>query len=91
MNSLGYRELLAYVGGERRWDDTVTAIKKATCHLAKRQLTWFRKMTHVRWFNLSTMDEQTAVAALMQHLQAELEGRGGRESSASNVDTGAAR
>jgi tRNA dimethylallyltransferase len=90
MHSLGYRELLAYVEGEMRWDDTVTAIKKATCHLAKRQLTWFRKMAHVRWFNLSSMDEQTAVAALMQHLRAELEGRGGRERSASNVDAGAA-
>lgn len=87
MNSLGYRELLAYVEGEMGWDETVAAIKKTTCHLAKRQLTWFRKMAHVRWFNLSTMDEQTAVATLMQHLRAVL---AGRESSASHVDAGVA-
>ena len=72
MNSLGYRELLAYMAGEMGWHETVAAIKKATCHLAKRQLTWFRKMAHVHWFNLSAMDEQTAVTTLVQHLQAGL-------------------
>ena len=68
------------------WDETVAAIKKATCHLAKRQLTWFRKMAHVRWFNLSTMDEQRAVATLVQPLQAVLEDRKGGEGGAQNVD-----
>ena len=71
MNSLGYRELLAYMAGEMQWDETVAAIKKATCHLAKRQLTWFRKMPRLHWFNLSTCDEQTAVSTIVQ-LQAVL-------------------
>ena len=87
MNSLGYRELLAYVAGEVGWDETVAAIKKATCHLAKRQLTWFRKMAHVHWFNLSAMDEQTAVTNLVQYLLTGLEERQGRESGTQNVDT----
>ena len=87
MNSLGYREILAYVGGEMDWDETVAAIKKATYHLAKRQLTWFRKMTHVHWLNLSTMDEQRAVATLVQHLQAVLEDRERWVNGAQNVDT----
>jgi tRNA dimethylallyltransferase len=86
MNSLGYRELLAYLAGEMDWDETVSSIKKATCHLAKRQLTWFRKMTHVHWFNLSTMDEQRAAVTLIQHLQAVLQGRQSRASGAPNVD-----
>jgi tRNA dimethylallyltransferase len=85
MNSLGYRELLAYVAGEMSWDETVAAIKKATCHLAKRQLTWFCKMANVQWFNLSAMDEPTAVALLIKHLQARLEEKKGRESGAQNV------
>jgi tRNA dimethylallyltransferase len=86
MNSLGYRELLAYLAGEMGWEETVAAIKKATCHLAKRQLTWFRKMAHVYWCNLSAMDERIAVAMLVQHLQAVLEGREGLESGAQNAD-----
>ena len=56
------------------------------CHLAKRQLTWFRKMAHVHWFNLSAMDEQRAIATLIQHLQAVLDERKGGESGAQNVD-----
>jgi tRNA dimethylallyltransferase len=75
MHSLGYRELLAYVAGEMAWHETVTAIKKATWHLAKRQLTWFRKMPRLHWFNLSACDEQTAVATIIRHLQSVLEGR----------------
>jgi tRNA dimethylallyltransferase len=74
MQSLGYRELLAYVAGEMAWHETVTAIKKATWHLAKRQLTWFRKMPRLHWFNLSAYDEQTAVAAIVRHLQYSLQG-----------------
>jgi len=86
MNSLGYRELLAYIAGEMDWDEAVARIKKATCHLAKRQLTWFRKMTHVHWFNLSTMDEQRTAATLIQHLQTVLEVRERWASGAPNVD-----
>jgi hypothetical protein len=43
-------------------------------------------MTHVHWFNLSTMDEQRAAATLIQHLQAVLQERQSRASGAPNVD-----
>jgi tRNA dimethylallyltransferase len=68
------------------WDETVAAIKRATYHLAKRQLTWFRKMTHVHWFNLSTMDERRAADTLVRHLQAVLADRESRVSGTQNVD-----
>jgi tRNA dimethylallyltransferase len=87
MNSLGYRELLAYVAGEMGWDETVAAIKTATCRLAKRQLTWFRKMAHVYWVNLSAMDDQTAVATLVQYLRAVLDEREDWEGGAQNLKT----
>jgi tRNA A37 N6-isopentenylltransferase MiaA len=74
------------MAGETGWDETVAAITKATCHLAKRQLTWFRKMAHVHWFNLSVLDERTAVATLVQHLQAALDERKGWESGVQSVD-----
>ncbi|MBM3223822.1 MAG: tRNA (adenosine(37)-N6)-dimethylallyltransferase MiaA [Candidatus Tectomicrobia bacterium] len=74
MHSLGYRELLAYLAGTMSWPETVTAIKQATCQLAKRQLTWFRKMPHLHWINLSTMPEPTAVSLIVQRLQAGLVG-----------------
>jgi tRNA dimethylallyltransferase len=68
MNSLGYRELLAYVAGEAGWCDTVAAIKQATRHLAKRQLTWFRKMPHLEWFEISGVEEDAAVPHILARL-----------------------
>lgn len=72
LQSLGYRELLAYLAGELAWPETVCRIQHATWQLAKRQLTWFRKMPALHWVNLSTMDDHMVVPMLLQHLQAKL-------------------
>jgi tRNA dimethylallyltransferase len=69
LNSLGYRELLAYVEGHTPWEETLAAINKATRHLAKRQLTWLRKFPHLFWINLSILDENTAIACILKRLQ----------------------
>ena len=47
MQVLGYRQLLDYIQGKRTWPATVEEIKKETRNLAKRQLTWFRRMPRV--------------------------------------------
>ena len=69
MNSLGYRELLAYLDGQRSWPETRQAIVKATRQLAKRQLTWFRKLPHTTWLNLSGLAEEAAVAQILARLR----------------------
>jgi tRNA dimethylallyltransferase len=41
--ALGYRELMAFLEGQRSgWEETVAEIKTRTRQFAKRQLTWFR-------------------------------------------------
>jgi len=69
MNSLGYRELLAYVAGKADWPTTVARIQQATRRLAKRQLTWFRKFPGLRWLDLSGVDEHTAVRRIVDGLR----------------------
>lgn len=69
MDSLGYRELTAYLAGERDWPTTVAMIKQATRHLAKRQLTWFRKMPHFVWLNLSDLPDQEAIVHIVRQVQ----------------------
>jgi tRNA dimethylallyltransferase len=69
MNSLGYRELLAYLDGQLSWAETVHTIVKLTRQLAKRQLTWFRKLPHLSWLSLSGLDEPAAVAQILNRLQ----------------------
>lgn len=76
MNSLGYRELLAYVAGQTGWLDTVAEIKRATRRFAKRQLTWFRKFPHLDWLNLSSMQEEAAVAHILDRVQQPTSGQG---------------
>lgn len=68
MNSLGYRELLAYLDGQYSWPETVQAIVKSTRQLAKRQLTWFRKLPHVTWLNLSGLEESAAVTQILERV-----------------------
>jgi tRNA dimethylallyltransferase len=69
MNSLGYRALLAYLDGQSSWDEMRETINQATRQLAKRQLTWLRKLPSLSWVNLSTLDEDTAVAHILNRLQ----------------------
>ena len=69
MNSLGYRELLAYLDGQYSWPEMVQAIVKSTRRLAKRQLTWFRKLPHITWLNLSGLEEGAAVAQILERVQ----------------------
>ena len=68
MNSLGYRELLAYLEGRYNWPETVQAIVKSTRQLAKRQLTWFRKLPHITWLNLSGLEESAAAARILERV-----------------------
>jgi tRNA dimethylallyltransferase len=69
MNSLGYRELLTYLAGQATWTDTVMAIKRETRRFARRQLTWFRKLPHLHWLNLSTLAEETVITHILAILQ----------------------
>lgn len=50
MQSIGYAQLFAYFRGEISLQDAVEQIKKASRHLAKRQLTWFKREENIRWF-----------------------------------------
>lgn len=53
MQSLGYKELIPYIHGEISLEEAVELIKKRTRQFAKRQLTWFRHMEDIHWFDVS--------------------------------------
>ena len=52
MQGLGYKEILDYLDGRCTLDEAVYVLKRDTRHLAKRQLTWFKRERDVRWLNL---------------------------------------
>lgn len=51
LNTVGYKELFAYIDNELTLDDAIELIKKNTRNFAKRQLTWFRKDENTTWFS----------------------------------------
>ncbi len=68
---IGYRELRAHLSGELGLQETVQAIQQATRRYAKRQLTWFRKETGVRWFEGFGDDSETS-SRVLRYLEGQL-------------------
>lgn len=71
MQAIGYKEIAAALRGELSLEEAAAEIKKATRHFAKRQLTWFRKMPYICWYqsDRKTMEE------IMEDIYKELEGK----------------
>lgn len=54
LQSVGYREVVAYLRGEMRRDDLIDAIVTSTMQLAKKQQTWFKRDKAIVWRDIST-------------------------------------
>lgn len=52
LNSVGYKEIIAYLKNEITLETAISLIKRNTRRYAKRQLTWFRKDGRIHWFNI---------------------------------------
>ncbi|OYU96539.1 MAG: tRNA (adenosine(37)-N6)-dimethylallyltransferase MiaA [Bacteroidetes bacterium B1(2017)] len=51
LQTVGYNELFAHFAGEHSLERAVELIKQHTRNYAKRQLTWFKADTEIKWFN----------------------------------------
>lgn len=49
MQAIGYKELAAHLRGECSLDEAVQRIKRGTRRYAKRQMTWLRRNSEIRW------------------------------------------
>jgi tRNA dimethylallyltransferase len=54
LQTVGYRELFAYLDGTVTLEEAVEAIKINTRRFAKRQLTWFKRTEAAHWFDYQT-------------------------------------
>ena len=50
LKTVGYREFFDYFDGRIGYDEAVELIKRNSRRYAKRQLTWFRRDSEIRWF-----------------------------------------
>ena len=56
--AIGYKEILPYLAGEISLADAVESLKTATRRYAKRQLTWFRAKSYVRWYPAAELPKE---------------------------------
>ncbi len=57
MQGIGYKEIIRHLQGEMSLAAATDSIKQATRHFAKRQLTWYRKMPYITWFDVNDFND----------------------------------
>lgn len=69
LQTVGYRELFAYMDGEYDLERAVELIKQNTRHYAKRQMTWFNRDTEICWLDAGADYETncTTIIDLLRH------------------------
>lgn len=63
MKAIGYGEIVRYLQGEWSLTEAAEEIKKRTRHFAKRQLTWYKRMPYIHWFDKDQYKSEDALAA----------------------------
>jgi tRNA dimethylallyltransferase len=53
MQGIGYKEIVKFLNKEIDLPTAIDNIKQATRNFAKRQLTWYRKMPYIIWFEVN--------------------------------------
>ena len=56
MQGIGYKEIISYLEGEAKLDETIEILKRNTRRYAKRQLTWFRRDNRIKWIDINQYD-----------------------------------
>ena len=52
MLGIGYKETVEFLQGAATLDETISKVSQATRNFAKRQLTWYRRMKYINFFNV---------------------------------------
>lgn len=53
MQAIGYKEIMSYLEGDITKDEAIYLIKRGTRKYAKRQLSWFRRLSEIHWFDVT--------------------------------------
>lgn len=69
MTSLGYRECIDYLAGRCDLATTARRIKIETHRYVRHQMTWFRKLRSIHWFDLDQVAQQDILAFALAWLQ----------------------
>ncbi len=70
--AIGYKEILEYLEGDRSEEEVKSEIKKRTRHLAKKQMTWFRRDERIKWYFVAGEKYSSASREILKKIRKEL-------------------
>ena len=69
MKSIGYRQMLWYINDGMDYDFAVDKLKQATRNFAKRQVTFYKRMPYIQWYELDAEPNyENVVTSMVQTL-----------------------
>jgi tRNA dimethylallyltransferase len=71
MQAIGYKEIIDYIQGKQTREEAIELLKKNSRNYAKRQLTWFRNMQRVQWFDVT---ERSCWQEIVEKIQYDVAG-----------------
>lgn len=71
MQGLGYKEITGYLQGQYSLDEAIELLKRNTRRFAKRQLTWFRRDSRIKWL---TVENYHSSSELANEIASQVEG-----------------
>jgi tRNA dimethylallyltransferase len=68
MQGLGYKEIVGFLYGEYSLDEAALLLKRNTRRFAKRQLTWFKRYSSIKWIDMEKYATIDNVAEEIKYL-----------------------
>ena len=68
MKGIGYREAVCFLRGRLTREEAIFKIKQSTRHFAKRQITWYRKMPYIHWYDVDALTEGELLSAVEEDI-----------------------
>lgn len=70
LNTVGYKDAIAYVNNEVDRSQMIADMKTQTRRYAKRQLTWFRRWDFIQWIDIDKLTTEEALRFIFNNLAA---------------------
>lgn len=67
LQAIGYKEIIDYLKGEQTKDKAIELLKRNTRRFAKRQLTWFRRVKEIQWFDVTDLERWNEHEEIIKH------------------------
>ena len=72
--AIGYKEVVSYLQGDCSLDEARETIKRRSRNYAKRQISWFRHDSRIRWIDFDTISSEDAVRLVLDDLKEQCNG-----------------